>query len=293
MIAYDWMKTKTCHERMIMISRAQTARIIHICGYSILMMALFATGVLPIFGYSMRYITNITDPGRPLPMQTYYIFDTIKSPRYELTYIFQTIAMICCGMPYIGVDNFLSLLIFHISGQLDILENRLANLNNNTNYVVILKNCIMDHVRLLRAIIIIENIFNMILFVLFIYFGMVFVIQGVYMMSLLEDGFHLSVSQVMYIITIVSNIFGHMCIYCAVGEFLTAQCGRIHDAAYCNKWYTLQLKDMRKLILLMAKTNKPLYLTAGKVLPLTLTTFCSLLKTSAGYISVLLTAKNL
>ncbi|XP_020295863.1 uncharacterized protein LOC109860878 [Pseudomyrmex gracilis] len=225
-IAYDWMKTKTSHERMIMISRAQTARIILICGYSMFAMGLLAVNVLPIFGYSVRYVTNITDPGRLLPLQT---------------------------IPYSSIDNFLSLSIFHISGQLDILENQLANLNNNTNYVVILKNCITDHVRLLRAITIIEDIFNVILFMVFIYFGMIFVIQGVYMMS----------------------------------------CGRIHDAAYCNEWYSLQFKDMRNLILVMAKTNKSLYLTAGKVFPLTMSTFCNLLKTCAGYISVLFTTRNL
>lgn len=38
-----------------------------------------------------------------------------------------------------------------------------------------------------------------------------------------EDGYHVSFSQMTYVITIVMNIFGHMCMYCALGEFLTAQ----------------------------------------------------------------------
>ncbi|EFN70646.1 hypothetical protein EAG_03835, partial [Camponotus floridanus] len=85
-----------------------------------------------------------------LPVQTYYIYDVTKSPQYEITFIFQAIAMFLCIMPYTGIDNFLSLLIFHISGQLDILSNRLMRLNDIANYNDILKSCVMDHTRLLR-----------------------------------------------------------------------------------------------------------------------------------------------
>nr|XP_012220515.1 PREDICTED: uncharacterized protein LOC105671157 [Linepithema humile] len=40
----------------------------------------------------VRYITNITDPGRLLPLQTHYIYDTTKSPHYELTFISQKVS---------------------------------------------------------------------------------------------------------------------------------------------------------------------------------------------------------
>ncbi|XP_029672547.1 odorant receptor 23a-like [Formica exsecta] len=109
---------------------------------------------------------------------------------------------------------------------------------------------------------------------------------------MLADGRRLSISYLAYIISVVVNTFGHMCLYCAVGELLAAQCDQIHYAAYCNKWYTLDSKYARNLILLMAKTDRPFYLNVGKVFPLTMATFCNLIKTSAGYISVLLTTRN-
>ncbi|XP_011859238.1 PREDICTED: odorant receptor Or2-like [Vollenhovia emeryi] len=83
-----------------------------------------------------------------------------------------------------------------------------------------------------------------------------------------------------------------MCIYCAVGELLTTQCDQIHHAVYLNKWYTIDPRKAWNLILLMIRSNKPLYLNIGKVFPLTMATFCNLLKTSAGYLSVLLTTRN-
>ncbi|XP_018303730.1 odorant receptor 33b-like [Mycetomoellerius zeteki] len=109
---------------------------------------------------------------------------------------------------------------------------------------------------------------------------------------MLESRQHLTVLYMAYIICIVINIFGHMCMYCAVGEILTAQCDRIHYAIYFNEWYTLNARNTRDLVLLMLKTNKSLHLNFGKMFPLTMATFCSLLKTSAGYISILLATKN-
>ncbi|XP_012060284.1 PREDICTED: uncharacterized protein LOC105623499 [Atta cephalotes] len=98
----------------------------------------------------------------------------------------------------------------------------------------------------------------------------------------------LTFSNLIYFI-VVLDIFGHMCMYCAVGEILTTQCAKIHYAVYFNEWYILNARNTRDLVLLMLRTSKPLYLNFGKLFPLTMATFCNLLKTSAGYISVLLT----
>ncbi|XP_029168672.1 odorant receptor Or2-like [Nylanderia fulva] len=292
MIANDWTKTNTFNERIIMIERARTARIIVTIAYVVMGVGTLSTNGLPIFGYSTRYITNITDPGRLLPFQTYYIYDVTKSPQYEITFSYQVIAMILCIIPYTGIDNFFSLLIFHISGQLDILNNRLKHLSDIANYNDILRSVVKDHMRLLRAIAIIEDTYNILFLALFMLFGVLFICYGFLLTNMFEDGFHLSLSQLAYLITVVVNIFGHMCMYCALGEFLTAQCDQIHFAVYSNKWYNMDPKNARSLILLLIRTNKPLHLSAGKVFPLTMATFCDLLKTLAGYISVLLTIKN-
>lgn len=153
MIAKDWTKTRNDQERNLMIRRAQTARIIIICSYCIMGCQCFIVVVLPVFGMSMRLTSNITDPGRPLPLQSYYIYDITKKPQYELTFISQTIYVVLGMMAYTGIDNFLSLLVFHICGQLDILKNRLQHLDKHINYHKLLKRCIAKHIRLLRFVI--------------------------------------------------------------------------------------------------------------------------------------------
>lgn len=152
MIAKDWMKLKNNQERSLMIRRAQSARIIIICSYCIMGLGCLFVAILPAFGISMRLTPNITDPGSPMPLQTHYIYDITKRPQYELTFVSQVIYVAIAMMAYCGIDNFLSLLVFHICGQLDILKNRLQCLDKYINYQKVLKCCIAKHIRLLRFV---------------------------------------------------------------------------------------------------------------------------------------------
>ncbi|XP_011051767.1 PREDICTED: odorant receptor 22a-like isoform X3 [Acromyrmex echinatior] len=83
-----------------------------------------------------------------------------------------------------------------------------------------------------------------------------------------------------------------MCLYCALGEFLVAQCNEIYYAAYSNEWYSVNSKITQDLLLLLIRGAKPIHLTAGKIFPMTMMTFCRLIKTSVGYISVLHTTRS-
>ncbi|XP_012060286.1 PREDICTED: uncharacterized protein LOC105623502 [Atta cephalotes] len=105
---------------------------------------------------------------------------------------------------------------------------------------------------------------------------------------MITQGRDLSLPRLTFIITVFVNTFGHTCLYCAVGEILVAQCEGIYEAACKYKWYNLESKKAKSLMMIMIRANKSMYLTAGKLFPMTMSTFCNLLKTSGGYISVLL-----
>ncbi|XP_012060333.1 PREDICTED: uncharacterized protein LOC105623551 [Atta cephalotes] len=90
LIANDWTKTTTFQEKAMMIAKAQIARIIVIFGYGIMGVGMIIMFGLPLFGFSVRYLSNVTaDLEKPFPIQTYYIYDTTRSPQYELTYAVQ------------------------------------------------------------------------------------------------------------------------------------------------------------------------------------------------------------
>jgi len=134
----------------MMVTRAQTARIITMFGYSMMGVSLIIATILPVCGVSLRYFPNNTAPAKLLPFQIHYVYDTMESPQYEFTYVLQVISMFLSILSYTGVDNFFGLLVFHICGQLDILRHRIMHLNKYTDYADILKRCVMEHTRLFR-----------------------------------------------------------------------------------------------------------------------------------------------
>lgn len=159
MMAEDWMELKTTKERNIMMGRAQIARMIVISGYILMVFAFIVVIILPYFGLSLRHLTNLTDPGKPLPLQTYYFYDINKSPQFELTYIAQAITVFLAAVTYTSVDAFLGLAILHFSGQLENFKGRIACLVSCQNFIYILSKNIVKHMRLIRYLHTYINIF--------------------------------------------------------------------------------------------------------------------------------------
>ncbi|XP_067205197.1 odorant receptor 43a-like [Linepithema humile] len=292
MIVHDWVKSKSRDERDIMMRRAQNARLIITFSYIITGLSVTVLIVTSIFGYTVRHVTNVTNASRPLPLQAYYIYDTSVSPQFELTFFIQCIALLMIGLSYPGTDNFLGLLIFHICGQLENLTNRLYRMRKSTNFIAALRNNVMDHIRLLRSVAMIEDTFTLTLLQLFLYFGIMFCTYGFLVVTVIFEEKNVSLKRAIFLISVICTAFTNMCLYCAAGELLVIKYEKIYNAVYECKWYTLETAEAKSLIFLLLRTNKPLYITAGKILPMTMSTFCSILKTSGGYISVLLANRN-
>lgn len=53
------------------------------------------------------------------------------------------------------------------------------------------------------------------------------------------------------------------------------QSERIHRAAYESMWYNIKPQVTKDVALIMLRANKSLHLTAGKIFPLTMVTFCN------------------
>jgi hypothetical protein len=152
MMAEDWMKLKTTKEREVMRRRAQIARAIVISGYVLMVLAFIVVIILPYFGLSLRHLTNLTDPGKPLPLQTYYFYDTDKSPQFELTIIVQAITIFLAAVTYTSVDAFLGLTILHFCGQLENFKGRVAILTSCQNFLCTLNNNVKKHLQLIKYV---------------------------------------------------------------------------------------------------------------------------------------------
>ncbi|KAL6442563.1 hypothetical protein ACFW04_002612 [Cataglyphis niger] len=292
MIADDWLKAKSEKEKRVMIKFAQKAHIILIIGYILMTVGISFHIFLPCFGISLRYMTNITDPEKILPLQTYYFYNKDQTPYYELTYTAQAVLLVMAAASYTGVDNLLGLLVFHLCGQMENLKERLINMRQYKTFSDGLTFIVEDHIRLIKYFDIVESTFTLLLLGLLLYFGILFCLFGFLIVTLLTEGNEISIIRLIYLISVVLNVCGHMCLYCVVGEILVAKCEALYHAAYDYEWYTLEPKKARTLILIMIRANRPLHITAGKMFPMTLSMFCNLVKTSGGYVSVLLASQS-
>ncbi|XP_011687039.1 PREDICTED: odorant receptor 43a-like [Wasmannia auropunctata] len=294
MMVKDWLRAKMEEERIVMLKQARITRFLSICGAVMIFLILLITFCSLCFGRQFRHLTNLTDPiGKPgMPIQTYYLHDISSSPNFELTYLMQVIGVTASGFSYTAVDNFLGLLILHICGQMENLHLRLVNLEKDMNFKTILKYNVKDHIRLIRSIEIIDNTFNLMLLGFLFCFGILFCCHGFLIINVVNQGGHLSIVELVWYICESGTVLMHTCLYCVVGELLVTQSEKIHRAAYEYVWYTLEPKIARNLTLIMVRTKKPPNITAGKIFPMTMSMFCNLLKTSAGYISVLLANQN-
>jgi len=152
MIARDWLRLKSDKERKIMIKCARIPRIMIICGFIVMFVSIVLLLIPQIFfGITLRYITNMTDPGKPLLLQSYYFYDTDMSPYFEFTFVAQSVILAMCGLSYTTIDSLFGLLVFHVCGQLENLKGRLTMASEkNQNFDYVLADAIMDHVRLIR-----------------------------------------------------------------------------------------------------------------------------------------------
>ncbi|KAL6442489.1 hypothetical protein ACFW04_002597 [Cataglyphis niger] len=293
-MAEDWIALKLAAERDVMIRKARIARLLVIFGYVIMGLAFVMLIILPSFGIQIRHLTNLTDRNKPLPLQTYYFYDTDKSPQFELTFLVQVVTISLAGIVYTSVDAFLGLVILHICGQLENFRRRIITLVSCKDFNNALSNSVMTHLRLIRFADNIENTFTLMMLGLLLYFGIVFCLCGFLLLNVVSDKkiSNAGLPQACYMAVAALILLSHTFLYCGAGELITQQCNAVYRAICDLEWYNLESKKARNLIILMIRINEPFRITAGKIVPLTMTTFCSLLKTSAGYISFLLAKQN-
>ncbi|XP_029168650.1 odorant receptor 22c-like [Nylanderia fulva] len=294
MIAEDWMALKLAAERDVMIRRARIARLLIIFGYIIMTLAFVMLIIFPCFGIQIRHVTNLTDRNKPFPLQTYYFYDTDPSPQFELTFLTQVITISLAAVIYTSIDAFLGLVILHICGQLENFRDRIVNLISCKDFNKALSNSVMTHLRLIRFANNIEDTFTLMMFGLLLYFGIVFCLCGFLLLTVVTDKktTNAGLPQACYMAVAALILLSHTFLYCGAGELITQQCNAAYRALCELEWYKLEPRKARNLIILMMRINEPFRITAGKIIPLTMTTFCSLLKTSASYISFLLAKRS-
>ncbi|XP_018353656.1 PREDICTED: odorant receptor 13a-like [Trachymyrmex septentrionalis] len=290
----DWYTSKTSDERTIMLKNAKLVRKISIW-------CTILTQTLLIIYIVLKISAIIFSPGdsaRPMIYTAYFPFDATKSPIFELICACQILSAFSGTVAYTGSDSFISMLVIHVCGQFENLREKLKNLVNDPNGVKTsqefkseLRQIVMRHEHLNWFAKTIEDSFNMIMLIQMLSCTVQLCFQGFQVFRILinkEENESITF-QLIFLSIFVGFVLVHLYIYCYVGEMLLVQSTEIGFSAYESNWFNVPGKEARNLLLIIHRSTVPLCLTAGKFSTFSLQMFSKIVKTSLGYLSVLLT----
>ncbi|KAL6422768.1 hypothetical protein ACFW04_010758 [Cataglyphis niger] len=221
-------------------------------------------------------------PQRNLAYRFSYPYNIQKSPNYEITFFIQLSGGIYSAIINCTVDCYISILLLHVCAQLINLGTTLNNLVGE------LANRSIPFAKT------IEDCFNAVLLIQMLSCTVQLCFQGFHVFRLLinEEENESSTFQLIFLVTFVGFVLVHLYIYCYVGEMLLVQSTEMGFSAYESNWFNVPGKETRSLLLIMHRSSMPLCLTAGKFSTFSLQMFSKIVRTSLGYLSVLLTVTD-
>ncbi|XP_043488150.1 uncharacterized protein LOC122515054 [Polistes fuscatus] len=295
-IRSDWERAaKFQDDRKIVIKNAEFGRSLVIsCAVFMYGGGIFYCTVMPLCSKRTEIIDNQTIRAPSFPIYRKLI-DPRTSPHFEIVQFLQCLAGYVIYSVTISACSLLCIFVMHACGQFKILKTKLDDLvvseklNNFNSSNKLLGNIVEYHLRILDFISRIEELFNEICFVELVGCTLNICFLGYYLMTEWEH--NETIGTLTYCILLISLTF-NIFILCYIGELLAEQCENVGLTSYMIKWYRLPKRKALDLTLLIAVSNAPLKLTAGKLFELSLASFCSVIKSSTAYLNLLRTLTN-
>ncbi|KAJ3656604.1 hypothetical protein Zmor_015671 [Zophobas morio] len=250
---------------------------------------------VPLFGKEYR-----------LPLDIWLPYDVTRGGLpYILSYIFLVSGVSIDSVLNGAIDPLIGGLLYYAATQIKILKNNLENITKyaeeqllsemkgEDNYEKIielkskivyqrLKFCVKLHKTILNFVEEYEGTFTSMVFVQFS--ASVVVICISCLQLIIVEPFTMSFfSMVIFINAVLMEIL----FYCYYGTILFEESFSLTTSAYMSEWYEYSLKSKRGLIIFMERCKKPIIVTSGKILDLSLDTFTTILRRSYSLLAVL------
>ncbi|XP_028048973.1 odorant receptor 67a isoform X2 [Monomorium pharaonis] len=221
----------------------------------------------------------------PYRFHLFYVVENMRT--YVITYALQMPFVFVSGFGQSASDCIMVTLVFHICGQMSVLASRINNIGTNNELCdcrVEVRHVVLMHLRLLRMGTTIRQIFSMTLLVHLLGATSLVCILGYQILTNFAKGERgVLITFLIFQFLVLLILYAH----CTVGESLLTESAKVCEAFYDCQWYNMSKSNARMIILCMARSQKPLCLTAGKFTNICLSTLTDVLKTAMGYLSVL------
>ncbi|XP_017878885.1 odorant receptor Or2-like [Ceratina calcarata] len=289
LIKKDWMSA-TSENRLIFLEKTKIGRrIVLIAASTIYSSGLGYRIFLPLSRGTIVTPDNITI--RPLPCPSYFIFiDEQQTPRYEILFVLQIMAGFVTYTVIAGSCGICALMVLHACSMQRILMNKMRDLVEGAEIseTAVVHQKIADIVDYQTKI----NEFVRNIQGITEYICLSEMLGGTCLVCLLEYCTLLewenknTTGVVVYIMLITSFTFS-IFVLCNIGQLLVDESNDAGKTSSTLEWYRMQAKQAHSLILIIAMSNYPMKLTAGKVMEMSLTTFTDVIKLSLGYMNML------
>ncbi|XP_044258351.1 odorant receptor 33b-like [Tribolium madens] len=189
-----------------------------------------------------------------------------------------------------AVDPLIVGLICHAFGQVQILKDNLQHLDDYIDesrgksdliYEKI-KKCIDNYEAITNFIFKYEKSFSTVILCQFLESAIVIGICCLQISKLKDDYINLIITGNYLVILLIQVYF-----YCYYGTLLVEENNSLITAIYMSRWYEYTKESQKALLILMECSKKPLLITAGRVVGVSLETFTLILKRSYSLLAVL------
>ncbi|KAJ3666961.1 hypothetical protein Zmor_002379 [Zophobas morio] len=210
---------------------------------------------------------------------------------YIFVFVLLTLGVAYASIAGAAIDPLLAGLCGLASGHIQVLKHNLKHLDQCTTDSESLKifvtrrnikHCINHHNIILSFIKEFESCFSSVVFSQFA--GSVLVVGfccfQLGKMSPTTPNFSILVG---YLIVLLVQIY----FYCYYGTVLYEESDSLTNADYIGNWYDYDAESKKDLILLLERSQRPIVVTAGKILDLSVTTFTTILRRSYSLLAVL------
>ncbi|XP_018364247.1 PREDICTED: odorant receptor 43a-like [Trachymyrmex cornetzi] len=288
-LSTDWRAVHQQNYRKIMIKNVTKSHVLSkFCIMFMYCGGLCFNAVMPFLTQTTIDEQNVTV--KPLP---YPGFDIIFDLHFTPVYVFVFFAQLFSGTVLFNITTAVcclaAMFVAHACGQIEIVMARVENLVKNVQnsrmkeHIAII---VKHHMQSLRFSVNIDNILREICLVEIA--GATLNICLLEYYCIMEWNNNDSIAILTYIFLLISFVF-NVFMFCYIGEQLTNQCNKVGFASYKIEWYHLPGKTALDLTLIISISQHPIKITAGKIIDLSFSSFCSVLKTSIAYLNMLRT----
>nr|XP_031847961.1 odorant receptor Or1-like isoform X4 [Nomia melanderi] len=266
-------------------------------------LAVTVWGITPVLDY-------LTGGSKHYPVEGLYPYNVTATPAFEITCSYQAVAIILCCLNNVAIDTLITGLITIACCQLTILNRNISSLNIKTDQQLItlkgdanpgkfatqldnesyknLKICIKHSNMIFDFSREIQNIFGTAIFFQFLVNCIIICLIAFNMAQMKVYIPHILFGMLMYMCCMTYQIF----IYCWHGNELYLHSLDMILAAYSNEWWQKTENFKRAIQIIMTRAQRPLILSAGNIMDISLQNFVRILRMSYSIFTVLQTSTN-